>query len=237
MVCRHLTWFCGTVLCNFRSHLQQLRNKYALTHSVTSADECDLNWPSYLRRHIICFQFDTRNSIYCTQNSLSAHYSSTYKNLHKKRNKSYGATQPASMGDLEAGNLLNTFHFFTSTHKNCVYWDEPTVAKSVMWLRYAISNRGTAVPFPAQVPTVSWTTQLPTQRLPAAVSPGVRRWGVQLTTGVHLSGGFRSEWSCTSTPSKGFKTLTGTVLCVLRVRSSWPKSLKCFNNRRNLRHL
>jgi len=75
--------------------------------------------------------------------------------------------------------------FFTSTQMNCVYWDEPTVAKSVMWLRYGISNRGTPFRFPAQAqfiatamrPSVSGTTQLPTQRLPGAVSPSVQRPG------------------------------------------------------------
>jgi hypothetical protein len=51
------------------------------------------------------------------------------QNAHKKR---YSATQPASMGDLEAGNLLTTFHFFTSTQTNCVYWDGSSVGNVTM---------------------------------------------------------------------------------------------------------
>lgn len=135
MVYRYLTWFCATVLCTCLSHLLQMRNKYAFTHSVTSAAECDLNSPSYLRRHKIWFQFATRtpHTVYCIQ-SVPSTFSHT--KIFTKKKKRYGATQPASMGDLEAWNLLNTFHFFTSTQMNCVYWDEPTVVKSVMWLRY-----------------------------------------------------------------------------------------------------
>ena len=163
MVYRYLTWFCATVLCSFLSHLQQLRNKYRFTHNVTSAAECDLNSPSYLRRHIIWCQFDTHNSISCTHEQSLLHFH-IQKSLGK--NKSYGATQPASMGDLEAGNLLNTFHFFTSTQKNCVYWDEPTVAKSVMWLRYWISNRWTAVRSPPQAQFISTARRPPSLGLP-----------------------------------------------------------------------
>ena len=142
--------------------------------------------------------------------------------------------------------LIKHISLFTSTQQNCVYWEEPTVATSVIWLHYGISNRGTAVRFPAQVqfisterrPPGSGTTQLPTQRLPGAVSHSVQRPGRAADHWCpSKSGEFRSESSCTSTPSKGFKTLTGTILCVLRVRSSWPKSLQRFKDRQHLPHL
>jgi hypothetical protein len=77
-------------------------------------------------------------------------------------------------------------------------------------LSYGVDDRGSRVPrlgiflFTTASRTALGPTQPPIQWVPGALSLGVKRPGVKLTTHLHLVPRSKNEWSYTSTPPYAF---------------------------------